>query len=122
MFLHENPTSDVAGEWVGLAIGVRFDWAAGGAVAGVAEAADGFAGGAQGRQGDAYVDDSGEDDGAAEGAVSGKDGGVPECCGDFEGMWDGGGRSYGAGGFRKGEEGVVEETYCEFYRHFVYRA
>jgi hypothetical protein len=51
---------------------VRFGWAAIAALAGVAEGAFGFAGGAEGRQSYSYLDDSGADYRSAEGAVFGE--------------------------------------------------
>jgi hypothetical protein len=69
---------------------VRFDRCAAAAVARVAEAALGFARGAQRRQSYAYLDDSGADYGSAERAPFGKDShlqkrgrGICFCCADF---------------------------------------
>ena len=73
MFLHENHSRDVATRCGGWDGGVRLDRATAGAVAGIAEAADGLACRAEGRQGDVDVDDSGTYHGPAEDALSGKD-------------------------------------------------
>jgi hypothetical protein len=59
---------------------VRFDWSAGSAVAGIAEATIGSARGAQGRQGYAYLDDPGSNNESAERTVFGEDGNLPQHC------------------------------------------
>ena len=75
-----SPTTFPAGAGrFGLVERVRSDRAAALAFAGVAEGAVGSAGRAQGRQSYSYLDYSGADYGPAEGAVFGKDAGLPQC-------------------------------------------
>ena len=65
------------GGGVGVDHGVRFDWAAVAAFAGVAAAAFRLAGDAQRGSGQTYMDDPGADDGPAKRALFGRDAGVP---------------------------------------------
>jgi len=75
---HEASTRTIAGpDRVSLVDGVRFDWPAAAAIAGVAATSRGPAGGTQRRQSHAYVDHSAEDHGPAERALLGKNSDLP---------------------------------------------